>query len=79
MGKPVPISEAKTHLSKLIERAEAGEEVIISRGSTPVVRLVPIEPVQPARRFGAMKGLVVRDAGFFDPLPEDVLRDFEGG
>lgn len=51
------IHEAKTHLSKLIQKALAGEEVIIAKGGKPVVRLVPIEPVAaPERHLGGWKG-----------------------
>ena len=76
---PTPIHAAKTQLSRLIERALAGEDIVISRGSRPVVRLVPVEPVVPLRRFGAMRGQLVIDDRFFDPLPEDELAAWEGG
>jgi prevent-host-death family protein len=52
----VTIHKAKTHLSQLIEQVERGEEVIIARGKTPVVRLVPYAAEQPSRGFGSMKG-----------------------
>ena len=73
------VHEAKTHLSKLIERAERGEEVIIARGDKPAVRLTPAgEPVKrkSGRRFGAYAGLIpdFPDSFFFDPLPEDELK-----
>jgi prevent-host-death family protein len=71
------IHAAKTQLSKLIERAEAGEEVIIARRDKPVVRLVPIEQKQ--RQFGAMKGRASVGPEFFEPLPEEELRLWEGG
>ncbi len=75
----VTLHAAKTQLSKLIERAEAGEEVIIARGKTPVIRLVPIGAPEPKRQFGAMKGKVWVGPGFFEPLPEEELRLWEGG
>jgi prevent-host-death family protein len=75
----VTIHKAKTELSKLIERAEKGEEVIIARGKTPVVRLVPYLPEQPKRGFGSMKGKVWLDESFWEPLPEDELKLWEGG
>lgn len=75
--QPVPIHLAKTQLSKLIERACAGEEVIIARGREPVVRLVPIEPVLPRRVFGALRGKVWLDEAFFEPLPTDELDAWE--
>jgi prevent-host-death family protein len=66
------VHEAKTNLSKLIAEALEGGEVVIARGSVPVVRLVPIEP--PARRrFGALRGKIAIDARFDEPLSEDEL------
>ena len=70
------IHAAKTNLSRLIESAERGEDVVIARGSTPVVRLVRIEAQKPARRFGAMKGRARVTDAFFEPLPEDILKHF---
>ena len=67
--KPVTVHAAKTRLSKLIERACAGEDVVIARGRTPVVRLVPIEKPTPRRRFGAMRGRAGTTKAFFVPLP----------
>lgn len=75
--KPIPIHEAKTHLSRLIQRACDGEEVIISRGHTPVVRLVPVDREIPERRFGAMRGKIRVDDSFFDPLPDDEIAAWE--
>ena len=69
----VTIHVAKTTLSKLIERACAGEEVIISRGDYPVVRLVAIASTAPRRAFGALKGTLKVSDSFFDPLPADEL------
>lgn len=73
MAKPHSIHEAKTHLSRLIERAEAGETVVIARGKTPVVKLVRVANSAPARRFGAMRGRARVTAAFFEPLPADEL------
>jgi prevent-host-death family protein len=67
------IHAAKTQLSRLVERAEAGEDIIIARGSTPVARLTKLRPVPPARRFGAMRGRAKVTKAFFDPLPPDEL------
>lgn len=64
---------AKTHLSRLIERACAGEEVVIARNNEPVVRLVPIRPSAPNRRRGSLEGQVLVPDSFFDPLPEEEL------
>jgi prevent-host-death family protein len=75
--KFIPVHEAKTHLSRLIERACRGEEVVISRGKRPVVRLVPIDRPAPARTFGALRGKVRVDDTFFEPLPDEELAAWE--
>ena len=77
----VKIHEAKTQLSRLIARAEAGEEIIIARDDKPVVKLTPIEGEKRRPRFGSMKGIWpnLPDEFFFDPLPEEELRLWEGG
>lgn len=74
----VTVHEAKTNLSKLIARALAGEEVVIANRTTPQVRLVPVD-TKPKRQFGSMKGQFKFDESFFDPLPEEELRAWEGG
>jgi prevent-host-death family protein len=75
--KPIPIHKAKAGLSKLIERALAGEDVVIACRNRPVVRLVPVARPAPQRKFGAMRGKVVLDDSFFDPLPEAELAAWE--
>jgi prevent-host-death family protein len=75
----VTIHAAKTNLSKLIERACAGEEVIIARGAHPVVKLVPVAHRSPRREFGALQGKLVVPQEFFEPLPDDELAGWEGG
>jgi len=75
----VTVHAAKTQLSKLIARAEAGEEVIIARRDKPVVRLVPVEQAKPKRQFGSMKGRASVGPEFFEPLPEEELKLWEGG
>ena len=68
--------EAKTKLSQLVERAEAGEEIIIARNGTPVVRLVPIvRKSSLAEAYGAMRGRV-KIADDFDDLPDDIAEAF---
>jgi prevent-host-death family protein len=74
----VTIHEAKTNLSRLIEEVEKGGEVVISRRDKPVARLVPIEQPRPERRPGRMKGLIDIGPEFFEPLPEEELRLWEG-
>ena len=72
----VNIHEAKTHLSKLLDRALGGEEIVIARAGRPLVRLVPVEESQP-RRPGIAKGRVTE--AFFEPLPPEELDAWEGG
>jgi prevent-host-death family protein len=71
--KPITVHAAKTGLSRLIERACAGEEIIIARGNVPVVRLVPVKSKPQTRKFGSMKGRAKVTKAFFDPLPTDEL------
>ena len=75
---PIPIHAAKTHLSRLIERALAGEDIVISRGSTAVVRLVPVAPVGP-RVPGRWKDIIGDCDAIHDPLPDAELDAWEGG
>ncbi|WP_419553488.1 type II toxin-antitoxin system Phd/YefM family antitoxin [Candidatus Poriferisodalis sp.] len=77
MSEPVNVHEAKTHLSKLLNRVEAGEEIILARAGKPCARLVPLEPEQTGRRIGLLRGLDVPPE-FFDPLPDDELAAWEG-
>ena len=70
----VNVHEAKTHLSRLLERAHAGEEVIIAKNGRPYARLCPLEK-PPPRRPGLLAG-EVGDA-FFEPLPEEELGAWE--
>jgi prevent-host-death family protein len=72
------VHAAKTQLSRLIERAEAGEEVVIARGRTPVVRLVPVNARKMGRRFGAMRGRARVTDAFFGPLPPEELDAWNG-
>jgi len=72
----VTIHVAKTNLSQLLARVEAGEEIILARGRDPVAKLVPLRPA-PVRKFGALAGVVSLDDAFFDPLPEEELALWE--
>ena len=76
MDDVVTVHAAKTHLSRLLARVEAGEVITIARGRTPVAKLVPIAP-RPRREFGAMRGQIAIGPEFFDPLPEDELDRWE--
>jgi prevent-host-death family protein len=73
----VTIHAAKTTLSQLLARVEAGEEIVLARGKRPVAKLVPFHPVPSKRRFGAMRGIVAVGPEFFEPLPEDELTRWE--
>ncbi len=77
--QPVNIHEAKTHLSRLIERAEQGEEIVIARAGKPIAKLVPFgdSDLRP-REPDSMAGLIVIHDDFDDPLPDDLLDAFEG-
>lgn len=70
--------EAKTHLSDLVDRAAAGEEIIIMKSGQPMARLVPLEDTRPLRIPGRGKGAWRVTADFDAPLPPDVLAAFEG-
>jgi prevent-host-death family protein len=70
MEKAVNIHEAKTHLSRLVERVEAGEEITLARAGRPVARIVPFTHRREPRKLGLWKGRVVIHPNFDDPLPE---------
>jgi prevent-host-death family protein len=73
----VTVHEAKTNLSRLLQKVSNGEEVIISRGSKPVARLVAIGEVKGQRRPGALKGKLTIGPEFFEALPADELSAWE--
>jgi prevent-host-death family protein len=74
----VNIHEAKTNLSKLIERARSGENVVIAKAGTPMVRLVPVD--RPAKRvFGSAKGLITFRKGWDKPMTKREFDEFIGG
>ena len=70
------IHAAKTNLSKLVARAEAGEEIVLARGKEPVVKIVPVAP-KPKRKCGRLKGKGSVGPAFFEPLPEGELKLWE--
>ena len=76
--KPVNIYEAKTRFSQLVDKAAAGEDVIVSRNGKPLVRITRLANGQKQRiKFGVLKGKLKIAADFDAPLPGDVLADFE--
>jgi prevent-host-death family protein len=72
MADTVNVHTAKTELSKLLARVEAGEEIVIARGKVPVAKLVPVTP-QKKRMPGRLKGKFTVGPEFFEPLPQDEL------
>ncbi len=72
----VNVHQAKTQLSRLLAQVEAGEEVVIARRGEPVARLVRCKG---KRQPDVLKGKIVIPDSFFDPLPEDELKFWEGG
>ncbi|RME71250.1 MAG: type II toxin-antitoxin system prevent-host-death family antitoxin [Planctomycetota bacterium] len=73
----VNMHEARAQLSKLVERARRGEEIVIARAGQPVARLVPLRPARPPRPLGLYRGQI-EVAPDFDTLPEQLLGAFEG-
>ena len=77
--KVFTVHAAKTQFSKLIAWAQAGEDIVIAKGSTPVAKLVALDgDATPARVFGAMKGKAKVTKAFFEPLPDRELKGWEG-
>ncbi len=74
----VNIYEAKTQLSRMVDRASAGDEIVISRNGKPVARLCQLEPGTRTVKFGVLKGRIEISADFDAPLPDDLLAAFEG-
>lgn len=75
----VNIHAAKTHLSRLVEKAAAGEEIIIAKAGTPIAKLGPLAAIeQKTRRLGLLAGRITIPADFDAPLPDQVLDAFEG-
>jgi prevent-host-death family protein len=69
--------EAKTHLSRLIERAAKGEEIIIGKAGRPIARLIPYREIREPREPGVWRGQVTL-APDFDATPDEVIDGFEG-
>jgi prevent-host-death family protein len=70
--------EAKTHLSRLLQRVAAGEEIVISRAGKPLARLVPFRKPNRNRTLGQDKGRYTVPNDFNAPLPDDLIDAFEG-
>ncbi len=76
--KAVNTHEAKTHLSRLLRRVAAGEEITIANRGVPVARLVPVPPKTAQRVLGIFRGQFSVPDDFDAPLPEELLDLFEG-
>ncbi len=74
MATLINVHEAKTHLSRILERVHRGEEIVLAKAGKPYVKLVPVRPVK-RRKPGLLKGRVT--AAFFEPLPDDELAGWE--
>jgi prevent-host-death family protein len=74
MPEIINVHQAKTHLSQLLDRAHAGEELVLSKAGKPYAKLVPLE--KPKRKLGFIKGYL--DDGFFAPMPDADLDVWEG-
>jgi prevent-host-death family protein len=74
----VNIHEAKTHLSRLLERVQHGEEIVIAKAGRPIAKLVKIQPVT-KRRFGTAAGTIKFSPGWDAPMTDEELEEFIGG
>jgi len=77
MTTQVNTHEAKTHLSKLLVRVQAGEEIIIAKAGMPVARLVPVDTDMKDRKPGTARGRIEIAETFDQPLPNELLDTFE--
>lgn len=77
MMRAVNIHEAKTHLSRLIERVRRGEEITLAKAGRPVARIVPLVPRVDRRVPGTARGRITVAPDFDAPLPKDLLKRFE--
>jgi prevent-host-death family protein len=76
--RQVNLHEAKTHLSRLVEDAAAGEEIIIAKAGKPLAKLTPLTDTPGARQLGSMRGKIWLADDFDDPLPSSLLASFQG-
>jgi prevent-host-death family protein len=78
VSKTINIHEAKTHLSRLVEQAAAGREVIIAKAGKPLARLVPLADVARPKKLGQLKGKITVPDNFNAPLDAETLALFQG-
>ncbi len=74
MKKVVNVHEAKTHLSRLLEEARSGEEIVLAKSGKPMAKLVPVQNAT-KRRLGFVAGRLTK--AFFEPLPDEELSAWE--
>lgn len=79
MSRTVNIYEAKTNLSRLVEQAAAGEEIVIAKAGKPLARLTPLCSTKEPRKPGCLAGRFHMSDDFDAPLPDELLDAFEGG
>jgi len=72
------IHEAKTHFSQLINQALKGDEIIIAKSGIPLIKLTPYEKPKAVRKGGQLKGMLIIEDNFDEPLPEEYLKGFYG-
>ncbi len=75
MSKIINIHEAKTNFSKLLKRAENGEEIVISKAGHPIAKIISLKNKK-NRKFGTAKGKVIIHDNFNAPLPDDIMENF---
>lgn len=78
MSRPINLYDAKTQLSQLVERAAAGEEIVIAKAGRPMARLVPLKVAPVVRVPGMLKGKIAIGPDFDAPLPADLTAAFAG-
>ena len=78
MAEIINIHEAKTHLSRIVDKVAAGAEVVIAKAGKPMARLSPIVASPKAKKLGILKGKIKVPDDFNAPLDESVIADFEG-
>lgn len=76
--RTINIHEAKTHLSRLVEEASEGEEIVIAKAGRPIARLVALRPKAKRRKLGVLAGQFTVPDDFDAPLPPEVMASFEG-
>ena len=77
--RTINIHAAKTQLSRLVDDAAAGEEIIIAKAGKPVARLCPLAAAPKKRVLGRLRGKIIVPDDFDDPLPDEILDLFENG